>query len=239
MPITDTLLANESVVAETKKHWMAPVRDSWKPVLLLVAALIVNRLAPDETGGVITGTAATIMGWVVIGLVVVGLAWIAYNVVAWRTAAFAVTSMRVIREEGLISRRSSATLLKSITDVQMKVPFIGSRLGYGDLAILAQSGQAGADRFQTITDPDAFRQRIMEAKMAADAGASVQPAPAAPAPSPPAPAEPPAPAPLPAPPAAPAPDDVDTLTRLAQLRDSGAITPEEYEAKKAEILSRL
>jgi hypothetical protein len=32
---------------------------------------------------------------------------------------------------------------------------------------------------------------------------------------------------------------VDTLTRLAELRDSGAITAEEYEAKKAEILSRL
>jgi hypothetical protein len=30
-----------------------------------------------------------------------------------------------------------------------------------------------------------------------------------------------------------------TLTRLAELRDSGAITAEEYEAKKAENLSRL
>jgi hypothetical protein len=32
---------------------------------------------------------------------------------------------------------------------------------------------------------------------------------------------------------------VATLERLAELRDSGAITAEEYEAKKAEILSRL
>jgi hypothetical protein len=29
------------------------------------------------------------------------------------------------------------------------------------------------------------------------------------------------------------------LARLAELRDSGAITAEEYEVKKAEILSRL
>jgi hypothetical protein len=30
-----------------------------------------------------------------------------------------------------------------------------------------------------------------------------------------------------------------TLERLAALRDSGAISAEEYEAKKAEILGRL
>jgi hypothetical protein len=222
------MLANETIVAETKKHWMAPVRDSWKPVLLLVAALVINRIAPDDTGGLITGTAATILGWIAIGLVIVGAGWIVYNVLVWRTAAFAVTSMRVIREEGLISKRSSATVLRSITDVKMNVPFIGSRLGYGDLAILAQSGEAGADRFQTIVDPEAFRTRIMEAKMAADG----IPANAAP----PAAAEP---APSPATPAAAPPDDAQTLTRLAELRDSGAITPEEYEAKKAEILARM
>jgi hypothetical protein len=44
--------------------------------------------------------------------------------------------------------------------------------------------------------------------------------------------------------AAPAPkanaDEVTrTLASLADLRDRGAITPEEYEAKKADLLSRL
>ncbi len=34
-------------------------------------------------------------------------------------------------------------------------------------------------------------------------------------------------------------DDAATLKRLADLRDSGAITPEDYEAKKAEILARM
>ena len=36
------------------------------------------------------------------------------------------------------------------------------------------------------------------------------------------------------------PDEVTrTLASLADLRDRGAITPEEYEAKKADLLSRL
>jgi len=62
------------------------------------------------------------------------------------------------------------------------------------------------------------------------------PAPAAPAPAAPAPAAP-APTPAAAPPGG---DDVTkTLASLAELRDSGAITPEEYEAKKTELLGRI
>ncbi len=48
-----------------------------------------------------------------------------------------------------------------------------------------------------------------------------------------------APEPAPAPAAAPAataPDPVAQLTQLAALRDSGALTEEEFEAQKAKIL---
>ena len=43
-------------------------------------------------------------------------------------------------------------------------------------------------------------------------------------------------APPPAPPAAVEPDYVDELTQLAQLRDQGILTPEEFEAKKKQVL---
>ena len=49
-----------------------------------------------------------------------------------------------------------------------------------------------------------------------------------------APEEAPAPAPAPAP--AAAPDPVAQLTQLAALKDSGALTEEEFEAQKAKIL---
>jgi hypothetical protein len=49
----------------------------------------------------------------------------------------------------------------------------------------------------------------------------------------------PPPSPAPAAPKA-NPDEVTrTLASLADLRDRGAITPEEYEAKKADLLARL
>lgn len=64
----------------------------------------------------------------------------------------------------------------------------------------------------------------------------------APAPPPAASVAPPAPVAAPAPPQAPrmSADEVTrTLANLADLRDRGAVTAEEYEAKKADLLSRI
>jgi len=73
--------------------------------------------------------------------------------------------------------------------------------------------------------------------------APVAPAPAATAPTPAAPA--PTPAPVAAAPARVAPTQaeaaavVEQIKQIASLRDAGAITPEEFEAKKKELLSRI
>ena len=45
------------------------------------------------------------------------------------------------------------------------------------------------------------------------------------------------PAPAPAAPAEPAADPLEQLTKLGQLRDSGVLTEEEFEAEKAKILA--
>ena len=230
MSIADNLIANEKIEATSTKAWIAPVRDSLVPALLLIAAYFVDWLSPNSTTGVI-GWIGNVLDLIRLGLVVVAIGWIAYNIVVWRTAEFAVTNLRVIREEGFVSRRSSATLITSISDVKSRASFVGNALHYGDLVILTQSGSAGVDRFRSITEPDAFRNAIMTRKMvekpaenvpgAAAQGSTAAPAAAAVA-------------------AGPSSADLATLlSSLADLRDKGAITPEEYEAKKADILARM
>jgi hypothetical protein len=91
-----------------------------------------------------------------------------------------------------------------------------------------------------LRDPIGFKKAVLEAKTArtlrmntaAYTASNVASAAAAPAP---------VAAPTPVTPApAPSGEDVTrTLTALAGLRDSGAITPEEYEAKKKELLDRI
>ncbi|MBA4861720.1 SHOCT domain-containing protein [Streptomyces sp. PSKA54] len=64
---------------------------------------------------------------------------------------------------------------------------------------------------------------------------------AAPYPAAPAPAAPAwgAPAPAPAPAAQSSQEIMDLLRQLGELRDAGIVTPEEFEAKKADLLRRL
>src|SRR5262245_36505341 len=195
MAIADDLLADEKIVFQSEKHWIAPIRASLVAGLMVIGALFLRAIAPSDRDGVV-GWVGGVLDLIAIGLLIAGIAWIAYNIVAWRTAEFAVTNMRVLREEGLVRRRNSTTLLSSLSDVKTEVGFVGGRLNYGDLVILTTSGSAGEDRFLCITKPLEFRKAILEQKVAAgqrEAGVAAPATTAAPtapavAPTPPTPA---------------------------------------------------
>ena len=138
--------------------------------------------------------------------------------------------------------------------------------GYGDLEILTAS-ESGISRLRMLRDADDFKRAMLDAKHELElelSGSRPMPSPplrAVPPDQPSAPARPdepvgPPPATSPAPAAAAASaapaaaassapsqmsaDDVTrTLASLADLRDRGAISAEEYEAKKADLLRRL
>lgn len=235
--IAENLLSNESIVHESKKHWIAPVRDSAYAVLMIVGFFVLNFIQPGSDTGLI-GLIATLIGlakWIVL---IGGGAWIAYNIVVWQTAEFAVTSVRVLRYEGLLQRRSSETLLSAVSDVKLHIGFLGKSLGYGDLRIFTQSGAAGADTFRSITQAAEFRNAMMNIKISEQTGlraAQAAKAQAATAPVAPIAVAAPAAAPV----RASADDSAARLIKLAELRDRGVISPEEFEAKKAEILARM
>lgn len=174
MAIKDRLVENETIVFESKKHWFAPVRDSLVAVLLLIGAYLIGLVSPSDADGVIGGL-GNLLDWIRIGLVLVAAAMIIYNVFAWRTAEFAVTNMRVLREEGLISHRSSTTIITSVSDVKTRIPLLGRPLGFGDISVVTQSGDAGADRFTTITQPEGFRDAVMNRKLAEPIAAAAPP----------------------------------------------------------------
>ena len=235
MTIAKNLIPEEKVLFEAEKHWVAPIRASGMAVLMLIGAWLLRWLSPDGDG--IFGFFGNLFDLLSVGLVIAGAVWIVYNIVAWRTAVFAVTNLRVMREEGLLQHRSSATLLTSLSDVRLNQSLIGRQLDFGDLVIYSQSGDAGVDRFRTITDPVEFRNTIMTVKSGggmaeSSAAASAAGAAAALAPAP-------APAQAPAPATAAAIDPATALSSLADLHDRGAITDAEYEAKKAELLARM
>jgi uncharacterized membrane protein YdbT with pleckstrin-like domain len=219
--LDDRLISGETVVFSTSKHWFALVADSKWAILFVVVAVAAGWLQGDSTTG-IGGFFNSTLGLIRQGLWLGALAWIAYNVIAWRSAEYHVTNRRVLGQEGLIRRRTTDTLLTSISDVKTVVPAIGRMLGYGNIRIVTASGDAGVDNLTSIRAVDAFQREILEQKAGAGVAAPVA-APAVAAPS-----------------VVPSPADITaTLGELARLRDAGAITVEEFEAKKTELLARL
>jgi hypothetical protein len=140
--------------------------------------------------------------------------------------------------------------LEKINDAVLTQSLFGRIFGFGDLDILTAS-ETGISRLRMLRQADDFKRAMLDAKHELELELSG----ARPLPSPPlrsAPHPEPAPggagigaAPVSSAPAAPnrAEMSADELTRtlssLADLRDRGAISAEEYEAKKADLLRRL
>jgi hypothetical protein len=234
MAQTDSrLIAGEEIVFRTSKHWLAPIADSWKAVLLIIASLVLAWLQTPQTDGLI-GFGNRVLGLLETVLMLGGLLLIVYNLISWRSAKYIVTNMRVLGQEGLAHKRETDSLLASIADVRTRSSFIGRLFHYGSINIISASGEAGADTFSTVRDYETFKKRILEQKMAAPATPAVpdmamyaqMQAMAGNGHS----AE------------APTPHGAavfTTLAVLASLRDAETITPEEYEAKKVEMLARI
>jgi hypothetical protein len=96
-----------------------------------------------------------------------------------------------------------------------------------------------------LSQAQQFKRTMLDEKHRLEQEAFQIPAPPLRATPPPPPEPVVAPPPPPAPVAAPAPrgmsseDITNALGNLANLRDRGAITPEDYEAKKQDLLGRL
>jgi Bacterial PH domain/Short C-terminal domain len=216
------LVEGERVDFRTRKHWIAPLTDSGWAILMVVCALILGWVQPDRTTGLL-GFLARAMELIQLGLFLGGAAWIVYNVVAWRTGEYAVTNRRVLAQEGLLRRRSTDMLLSSVADVRTVSPFLGRALGYGTVRLTSSSGAAGEDVFTAVRGADEFRQRIIEQMSGrAEQRADISPLSA-----------------ITMVPPSSVLDYTEVIGQLARLRDAGALTQEEYEAKKAELLARL
>jgi len=243
--IDQMLASGEQPLVRDHQHWFVLVADAFYGILGIVLAIVilVLRGAANITGGV-----DTVLGYFVLALVVGGLIYIAWQALRWHNEEYVVTSRRVLRLEGVVNKRVIDSSLEKINDAVLTQSIFGRMFGFGDLEILTAS-ETGISRLRMLRQPDDFKRAMLDAKHELELELSgAKPLPGPPirmpsAPREPAPGAAPAPAPSPASPTARAELTADELTRtlgsLADLRDRGAISAEEYEAKKADLLRRL
>jgi len=261
MSYADGLLASgERITHREKQHPFVFIWGARWTILAVIIAIVLFWFGGnlDPTG--VSGTLRTVIGWVTAILFVGGLVVFAWTAIRYVNQEYVLTNRRVIQVEGVLNRKSTDSSLEKINDAVLSQSFIGRMFDFGDLTVLTASDSA-IDRMHMLRRPIAFKKAMLDAKHEAEVEierAGWAPSPpirdgSAPAPGgasgpPTEPVGTPVPAmaagasvAAPAPTAAPVdPAEVTrTLNSLADLRDRGAISAEEYESKKAELLRRL
>ena len=260
------LSRGEDVVYESRQHWFAVIARTWLWILAAVIALAltvwINSNPPlfdnDAVDGVLTVVAlAALLG---------AAGYVGFTLWDWRNQEWLITTRRVIRAEGVLNKSVSDSSLEKINDARLDQSVFGRIFGFGTLDILTAAEELGGGNvadFPMIADPVQFKKAMFDQKQmlenpdlappryqrAADAPPMQRADPMPPRAGSdrvavhadePAAAPPPPPSPPPAAePRSPGEELSATLERLAGLRDKGLITPEEYEAKKAQILERM
>jgi membrane protein YdbS with pleckstrin-like domain len=259
------LARGEEVVYESRQHWFAVVARTWLWIVLAVIALAVVIFLVSGAEPFVNQTVDQVVTLLAIVGLLLAVGWVGFTLWDWHNQEWLITTRRVIRAEGVLNKRVTDSSLEKINDAQLDQSMFGRIFGFGTLDILtaAEEFNAGSNiaDFPMIADPIDFKKAMFDQKQMLEnpdlAPPRYQRA-AAPAamqsadPMPPragsdrvvvasesaAPAAPPPAAPA----ADPRPTSEDlsaTLERLAGLRDKGLITPEEFEAKKAQILERM
>jgi len=268
MSYADGLLSSEErVVHREKQHWLVFIWGARWAVAALVLALVIIVLSQGLSADQQAGTLGTAMGWAAAALVIGGLAVLAWHILRYISQEYVLTNRRVVQVAGVLNKTSLDSSLEKINDARLSQSVFGRIFGFGDLEILT-AADTGVDRFRMIRDPIGFKKAMLDAKHEYEkdvAGGTFAPSPPMRSEPAPAAAPPAAPAPTPTPSAQPLAGTVpvgdetvtgsvpgrpgpatlssDELTRtlatLADLRDRGAISAEEYERKKADLLARL
>jgi hypothetical protein len=243
--IDKMLAAGEQPVRRDHQHWFVLVADARYGILAIVVAiaLVVLRSAANTTG-----TFDVLIGYAVLALVIAGLLVIGWQILRWKNEEYVVTTRRVLQLEGVVNKRVLDSSLEKINDAVLSQSIFGRMFGFGDLDILTAS-ETGISRLRMLRDADDFKRAMLESKHELELELSgAKPLPGPPIRLPSAPRDPSTGAPPATPAASAAPanraeltaDEVTrTLGSLADLRDRGAISAEEYEAKKADLLRRL
>jgi len=153
--------------------------------------------------------------WLGYFILIIPLVSLLRDAFVWSKHKYVVTNLRVIQVMGIFNKSVIDSSLEKVNDVKMVQSVLGRLFNFGDLEILTAS-ELGVNRFTRIGDPIRFKTALLNAKIKLEGPVSAaQPA------------------------VAPAMDVPGLITRLGDLHKAGLITDEEFQAKKAKLLSQI
>ncbi len=140
-----TLKKDEKILIIIHQHWI-------KLVLPIFAWLVLSILLLMWLSA---GTALLI--------ILLTAIYPAYEYLMWKNNLWCVTNMRVIDEEGFISRYAKESPLDKINNVEYDQPVLGRILGYGNVDIQT-AAEMGETKYSLIHHPKLLKDTITHAQ---------------------------------------------------------------------------
>lgn len=203
--VEKNLLPGEEVLLRPRYH---PVRFLPGALGVLLGGLVALGgffLSPGAVSPFLFGAAGA-------AIAAAGLAVISFRAFVDSFDEFAITSVRIIRKTGILTRRVSQIPLDKVQDLSLVATFWGRRLSYGDVEVQS-AAEEGPVAFRRIRNPEAFRNVVLARRAAPVVATS-----------------------------APAPRLRTTEERLAdveRLFKGGTLSEAEYTAKRQELIREL
>jgi len=201
----------ERLVLDLHPHWW-----TFTPSLLaLVGAIVVGILILTGAEGW-TQNGAVRLVWAAVVLSTAG--WFVTRIIQWATTQLVLTSDRLIWRRGVIAKSGVEIPIDRINTIFFHQRIWERLIGVGDLVVESASASS-AQRFDNMLRPARIQNEIylqkesLQARHRSSATTAI--------------------------PGGDAPTVADRLATLTGLRDSGAITPEEFEAKRAALLEEI
>jgi len=209
--VESLLSEREKVLLITRQHWF-----------LLASAIFVECVAILIIFAAAVAAAVAFPPFIIL-IVAVGflllmlpLGTMTRDILVWTNRQYLVTNRRVMQIAGIFNKNVTDSSLEKVNDVKMSQSVLGRMFNYGDIEILTAS-ELGVNLFRQIENPIGFKTAMLNAKEELERGEEAYRIPSVGAPI----------------------DPAVLLTQLAQLRQQGIITEEEFQRKKAELLSKM
>ena len=215
-PYLKSLLGkNERILLVCRQHWFVFVSNIVTETIWILVILIL------VTGAKIFLVDPTVNPLISYGyfFVIVPLVSLVHDYFQWLNRKYILSDFRVIQIAGILNKKVIDSSLEKVNDVKLSQSFLGRIFNYGTIEILTAS-ELGVNKIQRLGDPIHFKTTMINAKEALahddDRGfRSFEPA------------------------AKIASDVPSMIAQLDNLLKQGLLTPEEFQAKKAELLKRM
>jgi uncharacterized membrane protein YdbT with pleckstrin-like domain len=188
-------------------------RPHWKVLLPALGWALLFAVVVGIAFAALQERRETWMPWTVLGIAVV--LWLVLSIrsiLNWVFTNYVLTTERIIVRKGMIARSGTEIPLENINNVLFSQRVLERLLGYGDV-IVESAGSMGQSVLDNIPDPEAFQSEVYatrELRSLQLKGGTKQTR-----------------------------DVVEQLEALADLRERGHLTDEEFAAKKRVLLGEV